>query len=127
MQTQKPRLIGYVRYSPRPSSGELTIATQRAQIQSYCDFHGCELIDVFEDTQQSAKSLARPGLQGALQALEDGRAEGLVIAKLDRLTRSVADLDSLVKRYFAKRFTLSSKVDHIDTRSAAGRMILNLL
>jgi len=59
--------------------------------------------------------------------LEKGEAEGLLVAKLDRLTRSVRDLGDLVERFFAARFSLLSVADSIDTRSAAGRLVLNVL
>jgi DNA invertase Pin-like site-specific DNA recombinase len=56
--------------------------------------------------------------------LDAGTAEGLVVVKLDRLTRSVRDLGELVQRYFAAE---RSVADSIDTRSAAGRLVLNVL
>jgi DNA invertase Pin-like site-specific DNA recombinase len=86
-----------------------------------------DLVAVFEDAGLSAKSLARPGLQAALAMLEDGEAAGLVVTKLDRLTRSVRDLGDLVDRYFASRFSLLSVSDSIDTRTASGRLVLHVL
>jgi DNA invertase Pin-like site-specific DNA recombinase len=60
--------------------------------------------------------------------LKKGEAEALLIAKLDRLTRSVVDLGSLVERYFAPgKAALLSVSEQIDTRSAAGRLVLNVL
>src|SRR5256885_8718569 len=54
--------------------------------------------------------------------------EALLIVKLDRLTRSVVDLGSLVERYFAPgKAALLSVGEQIDTRSAAGRLVLNVL
>ena len=60
--------------------------------------------------------------------LERHEAEALLIVKLDRLTRSVVDLGSLVERYFAPgKAALLSVGEQIDTRSAAGRLVLNVL
>jgi DNA invertase Pin-like site-specific DNA recombinase len=50
-----------------------------------------------------------------------------LIAKLDRLTRSVRDLGDPVERFFASRCSLLSVSDSIDTRTAAGRLVLNVL
>jgi DNA invertase Pin-like site-specific DNA recombinase len=51
-----------------------------------------------------------------------------VVCKLDRLSRSVRDLDALLSRYFAAgRYSLISVAEHVDTSSAAGRMVLNML
>jgi site-specific DNA recombinase len=52
----------------------------------------------------------------------------LLVVKLDRLTRSVRDLGTLVERYFATgKAALLSVSEQIDTRSAAGRLVLNVL
>ncbi|MFZ5788959.1 MAG: recombinase family protein [Acidobacteriota bacterium] len=60
--------------------------------------------------------------------LRSGEADGLVVVKLDRLTRSVRDLGTLVEAYFAAgRWALLSVSEQIDTRSAAGRLVLNVL
>jgi hypothetical protein len=55
-----------------------------------------ELAELIVDAGESAKSLDRPGLQRALAMLKAGDAEALLVVKLDRLTRSVVDLGSLV-------------------------------
>jgi DNA invertase Pin-like site-specific DNA recombinase len=59
--------------------------------------------------------------------LKAGQADALLVVKLDRLTRSVRDLADLVDGYFAKRAALLSVSEQIDTRSAAGRLVLNVL
>jgi DNA invertase Pin-like site-specific DNA recombinase len=80
------------------------------------------------DAGESAKSLKRPGLQRARGMLERREAEALLIVKLDRPTRSVVDLGALVERYFAPgKAALLSVGEQIDTRSAAGRLVLNVL
>jgi site-specific DNA recombinase len=76
----------------------------------------------------SAKTLDRPGLQKALEMLRTGQAEAFLVAKLDRLTRSVVHLGQLVEDYLADgKFALLSVGEQIDTRSAAGRLVLNVL
>jgi DNA invertase Pin-like site-specific DNA recombinase len=60
--------------------------------------------------------------------LRTGKAEALLVVKLDRLTRSVRDLGELVADYFASgKSALLSVSEQIDTRSAAGRLVLNVL
>ena len=87
----------------------------------------CELVGIEVDAGLSAKTLDRPGLQSALSKLDAGEAQALIVLKLDRLTRRVADLDTLIERYFGSRFTLMSVSEQIDTSSAAGRLVLNVL
>lgn len=60
--------------------------------------------------------------------LTRGQADAILVVKLDRLTRSVRDLGELVERYFAPgKWALLSVGEQIDTRSAAGRLVLNVL
>lgn len=80
------------------------------------------------DAGVSAKTLDRPDLQRALGMLRTGQASALLVAKLDRLTRRVKDLGTLVEEYFSSdKITLLSVADSIDTRTAAGRLVLNVL
>ena len=78
------------------------------------------------DAGVSASTLERPALQRALAALRAGEAGGLVVVKLDRLTSSVKNLGELVEGPF-KKSALFSLYKSIDTASASGRMLLNVL
>lgn len=122
------KAIGYIRVSTEEQAREgVSLAAQEAKLRAYADLYDLELVAVVVDAGVSAKTLNRPGLQEALAKLDAGEAEALVIAKLDRLTRSVADWGTLIDGYFAKRCALLSVADQIDTRTAAGRLVLNVL
>jgi site-specific DNA recombinase len=122
------RFVGYIRVSTDQQADDgVSLGAQREKLASYAKAMDLDLIEIIEDAGVSAKSIDRAGLQRALDILERGRADGILIAKLDRLTRSVRDLGDLVERYFAARFALLSVSDSIDTRTAAGRLVLNVL
>jgi DNA invertase Pin-like site-specific DNA recombinase len=105
----------------------VSLAAQHAKVSAYAELYDLDLIAVEVDGL-SAKTLDRPALVRALAALTEGRADGLLVVKLDRLTRSVRDLGDLVDRYFAAgRWALVSVSENIDTRTAAGRLVLNVL
>jgi DNA invertase Pin-like site-specific DNA recombinase len=126
--TTRTRVIGYVRVSTdQQADGGVSLEAQEAKLRAYCLAMDLDLVRIETDAGLSAKSLARRGLQAALQSLDAGEADGLLVCKLDRLTRSVKDLGTLVETYFASRFSLLSLGDSIDTRSAAGRLVLNVL
>lgn len=126
--TRRARVVGYARVSTEGQAEEgVSLAAQREKLEMYARLHDLEMVALFTDAGVSAKSLDRPGLHAALAALKDGTATGLVVAKLDRLTRSVRDLGSLVEDYFGEEFSLFSIADNIDTRSAGGRLVLNVL
>ena len=122
------KVVGYVRVSTQEQASEgHSLGAQEAKLRQYAALYDLDLVEVIVDAGHSAKSLNRPGLQQALSALQSGQAEGILIAKLDRLTRSVRDLGTLLDTYFCKKFSLLAVAEQIDTRSATGRMMLNLL
>jgi site-specific DNA recombinase len=121
------KIIAYCRVSTEEQASQgYSLGAQEAKLRAYCDLYGHQLLEVVIDGGQSAKTLNRPGLQRSLQALRDGQAEGLLVLKLDRLTRSVKDLGHLLEDYFSK-FNLLSVSEQIDTSTAGGRLMLNLL
>ena len=123
------RTIAYLRVSTdKQADRGVSLDAQRAKVAAYAQLYDLELVEVIVDAGESAKSLDRPGLQRALAMLKSGTAEALLVVKLDRLTRSVVDLGALVERYFAPgKAALLSVGEQIDTRSAAGRLVLNVL
>lgn len=127
---KQSRLVGYVRVSSIEQASEgVSLAAQKAKLEAYALAMDLQLVGIIEDAGISAKNLRRPGLRQVLQMLDDGEADGVVVVKLDRLTRSVRDLGELIDGYFGERAgkSLLSVGDSIDTRSAAGRLVLNVL
>ena len=131
------RIAIYVRVSTEEQAKEgVSLAAQEAKLLQYCELFGHEPVAVFSDAGVSAKAwgkslddtlAVRPGLARMIQALESGEVEGVLIAKLDRLTRSGRDLNELLTRYFIQRFHLISMGESVDTNSAGGRLVLNVL
>lgn len=123
------KTIAYLRVSTEKQADRgVSLDAQRAKITAYATLYDLELVNVIVDAGISAKTLDRPGLNRALELLRKGGAEALLVVKLDRLTRSVRDLGDLVDKYFANgKAALLSVGEQIDTRSAAGRLVLNVL
>ena len=129
-ETAATRAVAYLRVSTdKQADHGVSLSAQRAKVEAYAALYGVELVAVIEDAGASAKTLERPGLSAALAMIDAGEAEGLLVAKLDRLTRSVRDLDTLISRWFGSTTgpALLSVAEQIDTRSAAGRLVLNIL
>src|SRR5262245_36482330 len=106
----------------------VSLEAQREKIRAYCMALDLELVEICEDQGYSAKSLERPALKEALAKLRSNKAVILLVTKLDRLTRSVKDLGQLVDSYFLPgQYSLLSISDSIDTRTASGRLVLNVL
>jgi site-specific DNA recombinase len=124
------RVIGYIRVSTEEqATAGVSLSAQTEKVRAYCALYDLTMVELVEDAGVSAKTLERPGLQRALAALRRGEADGIVVAKLDRLTRSVADMASLIDSFFGERAgrSLFSVADSIDTRTAAGHMVLSIL
>lgn len=123
------KTIAYIRVSTADQAERgVSLDAQRTKVAAYASLYDLNLVEVIVDAGASAKTLDRPGLQRALTMLRRGEAEALLVCKLDRLTRSVRDLGSLVETYFAAgKSALLSVSEQIDTRSAAGRLVLNVL
>ncbi len=121
------RVVGYIRVSTEKQADHgISLAAQRAKIEAYALAMDLDLVTIVEDAGISAKTLDRPGLCAALSMLTSGKADALLVTKLDRLTRSVRDLGDLIEKFF-KKYSLLSMSDQIDTRSAMGRCMLNLM
>ena len=119
------KAVGYIRVSTDKQADDgVSLDAQRAKLEAYAALYDVELVEVIVEAA-SAKTLTREGLQRALAMLGNG-ADALLVAKLDRLTRSVADLGGLVADYFSD-YALLSVAEQVDTRSAAGRLVLNVL
>ncbi|MBN2799147.1 MAG: recombinase family protein [Deltaproteobacteria bacterium] len=123
------RTVAYLRVSTdKQAEHGVSLDAQRAKVEAYARLYDLDLIEVIEDAGQSAGSLARPGLQHALSRLREGDADALLVVKLDRLTRSVRYLGDLLEAWFHPGgYALMSVSENIDTRSAAGRLVLNVL
>ena len=126
--SKRTRTVAYLRVSTdKQADRGVSLDAQRAKVRAYAELYDLELVDVVVDAGESASSLDRPGLSRALEMLRRREADAMLVVKLDRLTRSVRDLAELLERYFTRRAALLSVGEQIDTRTAAGRMVLNIL
>jgi DNA invertase Pin-like site-specific DNA recombinase len=126
--TPERRTIGYVRVSTDDQAREgVSLAAQEARIDAYCAAMGFEVSAFVRDAGESAKSLKRPGIANLLEAVRRGEIERVVVAKLDRLTRSVRDLADLIDLCALNEVALVSVGETLDTSSAAGRMVVSML
>ena len=66
-------------------------------------------------------------MERLLSLVDAGAVDVVIIAKLDRLTRSVKDLAVLLERFTRRGVSLVSVAESLDTGSAAGRLVLNIM
>lgn len=121
-------VIGYIRVSTdQQAESGAGMAAQRSAIRRQCEQHDWELVAVYEDNGASAKSLkGRPGLSEALEVLADGGASALVVAKLDRLARSVHDFAGLVRIAEREGWGIVALDLGVDMTSPTGGLLANV-
>ena len=128
LNNMKTKAIGYVRVSTdKQAEHGVSLEAQVEKIRAMATVHDVELLDVVVDAGESAKDLDRPGMVRILEMVQS-RAVGMVIvAKLDRLTRSVKDLAVLLEQFQRRSVSLVSVAESLDTGSASGRLVLNIM
>jgi hypothetical protein len=85
-------------------------------------------VEIFEDAGMSGKSLSgREGLHEAIDAIERGEAEALVVSKLDRLSRSLLDFAGLMERARKRGWSLVALDLGVDTSTPSGEMMASVL
>ena len=87
----------YIRVSTEDQAREgFSLGEQKEKLLQLCAFKGYEVFKVYEDAGISAKDMEhRPAFQEMLQDMRDGKINYIVAYKLDRVTRSVRDLEEL--------------------------------
>ena len=122
------KAIGYARVSTdKQADRGVSLDAQTEKIRAMVVVHGADLADIIVEAGESAKSLNRPGMERLLALVDSGDVQAVVVAKLDRLTRSVKDLCELLERFERRGVALISVAESLDTGSAAGRLVLNIM
>jgi site-specific DNA recombinase len=122
------KAIGYTRVSTdKQADRGVSLEAQTEKIRAMTVVHTANLAEIIVEAGESAKSLNRPGMQRLLALVDSGDVNAVIIAKLDRLTRSVKDLCELLERFDRRGVALISVAESLDTSSAAGRLVLNIM
>jgi DNA invertase Pin-like site-specific DNA recombinase len=122
------RVLAYVRVSTEEQADSRAgLEAQRTAIQRECERRGWQIVDVVEDAGYSAKDLKRAGVRAALEELERGRADALVVAKLDRLSRSMLDFTAVMAKAQKEGWAVVALDCAVDTTTPAGEAMAHVL
>ena len=120
--------FGYIRVSTHEQAvGGLGLDAQRAAIRSACELRDWELRAVYEDAGVSAVASHRPGLERALLACRTHEDALLIVAKLDRLSRSMLEFATLVDRMKHEPWRLVALDLGVDTTTPNGEFVANVM
>lgn len=117
----------YARVSTDEQLKGYSIEVQTEKLIQYAEFHDITDYEIFKDEGHSAKSLNRPAIKDLMKRLEKGEFQGIVVHKLDRLTRRVRDLQDIVDFIDTHNLQLISLNENLDSKTANGRFHLNIL
>lgn len=125
---QIKKVVGYTRVSTEDQvNNGFSLEAQKVRIQAHGTASGRSIDEIVTDAGLSGKNLKREGLQRILDGIKAGEIGTVVVVKLDRLTRSVKDLGYLLELVEKHDCALVSLSESLDTSTAAGRMIINML
>ena len=124
---QVGRAAIYVRVSTGAQVDGTSIDGQLSQCRAEADRRGWIVAGEYVDAGVSGAKDSRPALDELLAAASSGELDVVLIAKLDRLGRSLLHLLTLMQQFDALGVRVVSASDNIDTRTPAGRMMVQLL
>lgn len=122
------KLIGYIRVSSDHQADNISLDDQQEKITAYCTALSHELVGIYQDVQSGGKSENRKGLQTATANILAGKADGLIVLKLDRLGRRASDVLNLIDKELQPNNKALIVIDmNMDTTTPTGKLVLTML
>ena len=104
-----------------------SLPEQEEKLREFCKFKGYEIYKIYEDAGISAKNDKRPAYQEMMQDVKDKKINVIVAFKLDRLTRSVYDIEKLMKFVNDYECDIDCMADESNTTTSNGRMVMRIM
>lgn len=121
-------VVGYCRVSTNQQAVfGISLEAQAEKIRLTAAAQGTIIDEIIVDAGESARNLHRPGMERILRMVDAGKIRSVIVASLSRLTRSVSDLAMLLERFRKHDVALVSVQESLDTASASGRLVLNIM
>ena len=119
----------YIRVSTEDQAREgFSLGEQKEKLLQLCSYKGYKVFKVYEDAGVSAKDMEhRPAFQEMLADMKKGKINYIVAYKLDRVTRSVRDLEELIAQLEKHNCYLVCDRDDVNTSTANGRFFVRML
>jgi site-specific DNA recombinase len=118
------RIYARVSTEEQAQSG-FSLGAQRERLEAFCVSQGWEVAGKYIDEGVSAKDLNRPEFRRMMDEVEPG--DVVLVYKLDRLTRSVRDLDDLLREFDRREIKFRSVTEQFDTTTATGRLFIRMV
>lgn len=99
---------------------------QEKEMKKLCMYKNYQIYKVYREEGVSAKNMNRPKFQEMIQDLKDGKINRIIVYKLDRLTRSIQDLEVICKFIEKYHCSLDSVSEEINTDTAMGVFFIRM-
>lgn len=99
---------------------------QEKEMKKLCMYKNYQIYKVYREEGVSAKNMNRPKFQEMMQDLKDGKINRIIVYKLDRLTRSIQDLEVICKLIEKYHCSLDSVSEEINTDTAMGVFFIRM-
>lgn len=99
---------------------------QAESLKRLCEWKGYKIYKVYREEGVSAKSMNRPKFQEMIQDMKDGKINKILVYKLDRLTRSIQDLETICKLLEEYKCDLESECEEINTSTPTGVFFMRM-
>ena len=130
MENEEKKIAGvYIRVSTEDQAREgFSLGEQEEKLRQLCKYKDFEIFKIYKDAGISAKNMKdRPAFQEMLEDMKAGKLNYIVAYKLDRVTRSVRDLEVLISTLEQYHCYLICDRDDVNTSTANGRFFVRML
>lgn len=118
----------YIRVSTFDQAREgFSLREQEERLKEFCKFKRYNIYKVYQDAGISAKNDKRPAYQEMIEDVKKGNINVIVALKLDRLTRSVYDIEKLIKFVNDYECDIDCMADESNTTTSNGRMVMRIM
>lgn len=118
----------YIRVSTFDQAREgFSLREQEERLKEFCKFKRYNIYKVYQDAGISAKNDKRPAYQEMIEDVKKGNINVIVALKLDRLTRSVYDIEKLMKFVNDYECDIDCMADESNTTTSNGHMVMRIM
>lgn len=100
---------------------------QEEKLKNLCMYKEYEIYKIYREEGVSAKSMNRPKFKEMIQDMKNGKINKIIVYKLDRLTRSIKDLESICGMLEEYHCSLECAMNDINTETATGKFFIRML
>ena len=118
---------GYARLNSLHVPKNFSIEEQIEMIRNYAETNNLNLVDIVFDKDQTSMSLDMPGISKLIECIQSKKLEVVVIARLDRLTRSVRKMSYFIDEVIKNNVRLISIVDNFDTQKESAKSAIQII